>query len=58
MSSAEQLKVLVRGRLEAAAEEIFVVFQRVIDGYEEELERQRKLFDAVWKPEVKLHPTG
>lgn len=58
MSSAEQFKELVRGRLEAAAEEIFVVFQRVIDDYEEELERQRKFFDTVWRPVVRLHRTG
>lgn len=58
MSSATQIKEFVRGRLETAAEEIFAVFQRAIDDYVEELERRRKFFDAVWKPEVKLHRTG
>ncbi|KAI3359037.1 hypothetical protein L3Q82_015413 [Scortum barcoo] len=55
-------KALVKQRLTAAAEEIFVLFERTIAEYEEELsrskeenERQRKLLDAVFKPEVRLH---
>lgn len=58
MSLAELQKESVLGRLEAAAEEIFVAFHRVIINYEEELERHRKLFDATWKPAVKLHRKG
>ncbi|KAI3358990.1 hypothetical protein L3Q82_015372, partial [Scortum barcoo] len=56
------LRALVKQRLTAAAEEIFVLFERTIAEYEEELsrskeenERQRKLLDAVFKPEVRLH---
>ncbi|XP_075888526.1 uncharacterized protein LOC142892330 isoform X4 [Nelusetta ayraudi] len=54
MPSAEYLKELVRGRLAAAAEEIFAVFHRVIVDYEKELEQHRKLFDAACKPVVML----
>ncbi|XP_075888832.1 uncharacterized protein LOC142892501, partial [Nelusetta ayraudi] len=57
MPSAEYLKELVRDRLTAAAEEIFAVFHRVIVDYEKELEQRRKLFDAAWKPVVKLRRT-
>ncbi|XP_042350368.1 zinc finger protein 852-like [Plectropomus leopardus] len=57
MSSVEYLREFVSERLTAAAEEIFRVFKRTIVEYEEELERQRRLLDIVWKPEIKLHRT-
>ncbi|XP_042366665.1 zinc finger protein 664-like isoform X1 [Plectropomus leopardus] len=57
MSSVEYLREFVNGRLTAAAEEIFGVFKRTIVEYEEELERQRRLLDIVWKPQIKLHGT-
>ena len=59
------LRVLVNQRLTAAAEEIFVLFERTIAEYEEELcrskeekERQRKLLDAVFNPQLQLHRAG
>ncbi|KAI3358271.1 hypothetical protein L3Q82_003268 [Scortum barcoo] len=62
ISTKTNSKALVKQRLTAAAEEIFVLFERTIAEYEEELsrskeenERQRKLLDAVFKPEVRLH---
>lgn len=58
MSSAECLKQFVSDKLAAVAEEIFGVFHNAIVEYEEELERYRKLFDAAWKPVVKLRRTG
>ena len=48
----------MKQRLTAAAEEIFELFERTIAEYEEELCRQRKLLDAVLKPQVQLHRTG
>ena len=58
MSSVECLREFVNERLTAAAEEIFRVFKQTIVEYEEEIDRQRKLLDIVWKPEIKLHRIG
>ncbi|XP_036949752.1 zinc finger protein 2 homolog isoform X6 [Acanthopagrus latus] len=55
MSSVECLRGFISERLTAAAEEIFGVFQKTIVKYEEEIDRQRKLLDIFWKPEIKLH---
>ncbi|XP_073319151.1 uncharacterized protein [Pagrus major] len=55
MSKVQTLRVFVKQRLTAAAEEIFELFERTIAEYEEELGRQRKLLDAVFKPQVQLH---
>ena len=59
------LRASVTQRLTAAAEEIFVLFERSIAEYEEELsrskeenERQRKLLDAVFNPQLQLHRAG
>ncbi|XP_029284285.1 gastrula zinc finger protein xFG20-1-like [Cottoperca gobio] len=59
MCKVQMLRALVKQRLTAAAEEIFVLFERTIAEYEEELcrskeenERQRKLLDAVLKPQL------
>ncbi|XP_041813676.1 zinc finger protein 420-like [Chelmon rostratus] len=57
MSSVEYLREFVSERLTAAAEEIFRVFKETIVEYEEEIRRQRKLLDVVWKPEIKIHRT-
>ncbi|XP_033989763.1 zinc finger protein 2 homolog [Trematomus bernacchii] len=53
---------LVKQRLTAAAEDIFVLFERTIAEYEEELsrskqenERRRKLLDAVLQPQLQIH---
>ena len=53
----EYLREFVNERLTVAAEEIFRVVKRTIVEYEQELERQRRLLDMVWKPEVRLHRT-
>uniref|UniRef100_A0A671WX38 Zinc finger protein OZF-like n=1 Tax=Sparus aurata TaxID=8175 RepID=A0A671WX38_SPAAU len=57
MSKVQTLRVFMKQRLTAAAEEIFELFERTIAEYEEELCRQRKLLDAVTEPQVQLHRT-
>ncbi|XP_039980562.1 zinc finger protein 502-like [Xiphias gladius] len=57
MSSLQCLRRFVNERLTAAAEEIFGAFEKTIVEYEEEVARQRRLLDIVWKPEIKLHRT-
>nr|XP_040045236.1 zinc finger and SCAN domain-containing protein 2-like [Gasterosteus aculeatus aculeatus]XP_040045237.1 zinc finger and SCAN domain-containing protein 2-like [Gasterosteus aculeatus aculeatus]XP_040045238.1 zinc finger and SCAN domain-containing protein 2-like [Gasterosteus aculeatus aculeatus] len=56
------LRALLTERLAAAAEEIVGLFEETVAGYEERAERsereicrQRRLLDAVLKPQVKLH---
>lgn len=58
MSKVQTLRAIVTQRLTAAADEIFELFQRTIAEYEEEVWRQRKLLDAVFKPELRLHTAG
>ncbi|XP_059192784.1 zinc finger protein 879-like [Centropristis striata] len=55
MSSVDSFKEFVNERLTTAAEEIFGVFIKTIVEYEEEIDRQRRLLDIVWKPELQLH---
>ncbi|XP_033493694.2 uncharacterized protein LOC117264012 [Epinephelus lanceolatus] len=62
MCKVQMLRALVKQRLTAAAEEIFGLFERTIAEYEEQLcrskeenERQRKLLDAVYNPQLRLH---
>ncbi|KAM7413806.1 hypothetical protein PAMA_018886 [Pampus argenteus] len=64
MSKVEILREMVNQLLMAAAGEICGLFERTIADYEEELtcskrenEYQRKLLEAVLKPEVRLHRT-
>uniref|UniRef100_A0A3Q1B5X4 C2H2-type domain-containing protein n=1 Tax=Amphiprion ocellaris TaxID=80972 RepID=A0A3Q1B5X4_AMPOC len=57
MSSVQNLRELINQRLTAAAEEIFTEFEKTIVQYEEEIDRQRRLLDNMWKPEIKLHTT-
>ncbi|XP_029288956.1 zinc finger protein 37 homolog isoform X2 [Cottoperca gobio] len=57
MSSVECLREFVNERLNAAAEEIFRVFQEAVVEYEAEIHRLRRLLDVVWKPEINLHRT-
>ncbi|XP_061819468.2 uncharacterized protein [Nerophis lumbriciformis] len=59
MCHVQMLRALVSERLTAVVEEIFVVLERTIAEYEEELcrtkednERQRQLLDAVFKPQM------
>ncbi|KAM7019122.1 uncharacterized protein LKV04_009763 [Tautogolabrus adspersus] len=55
MSSVDYLRQFVSERLTAAAEEIFVVFERIIVEYEGEMDRQRRLLGVVLNPEIKLN---
>ncbi|XP_074543345.1 uncharacterized protein LOC141803282 [Halichoeres trimaculatus] len=62
MSKTQILRGFINQRLSAAAEEIFELFERTIAEYEEQLcrakeenQRQQKLLDAVYNPEVRLH---
>ncbi|XP_078126164.1 uncharacterized protein LOC144530457 [Sander vitreus] len=64
MSKVQMLRASVKQRLTAAAEEIFVLFERTIAEYEEERcrskeenERQRELLDAVFTPRLRLQRT-
>ncbi|XP_037329934.2 uncharacterized protein LOC119219125 isoform X2 [Pungitius pungitius] len=59
------LRALLTERLAAAAEEIVGLFEETVAEYEERAERsereicrQRRLLDAVLKPEVRLHRAG
>lgn len=56
--SVESLRTFVIERLTLAAEEIYRVFQQKIDGYEDELNYQRRLVESVWGPEIRLHRIG
>uniref|UniRef100_A0A672HXF6 C2H2-type domain-containing protein n=1 Tax=Salarias fasciatus TaxID=181472 RepID=A0A672HXF6_SALFA len=58
MTSVQVLREFINQRLTAAAGEIFTVFQQTIVQYEEEIERQRRLLEIIWQPQVKLHRTG
>ena len=58
MSVAESLREFVTERLAAATEDILGVFNRTVVQYEEELDRQRRLLDLVWKPHILLHRIG
>ena len=58
MSSSDSLRTFIIERLTVAAEEIFRVIQQKIDGYEAELDYQRRLVESVWRPEIKLLRIG
>ncbi|XP_054590347.2 zinc finger protein 260-like [Nothobranchius furzeri] len=55
MSSAQSLREFIRERLTAAAAEIFSEFEQTIVRYEEEIDRQRRLLEISWKPQINLH---
>ncbi|XP_023819671.2 uncharacterized protein LOC110013862 [Oryzias latipes] len=55
MSSLQSLRELISERLAAAAEEICRLCEGTIVQYEEELCRQRRLLDVIWKPQLQLH---
>ncbi|XP_035771832.1 zinc finger protein 853-like isoform X3 [Neolamprologus brichardi] len=57
MPSVQYLREFINERLTAAAEQIFLEFEKTIVQYEEEIDRQRRLLDITWKPEIKLHRT-
>ncbi|XP_035999487.1 uncharacterized protein LOC105926893 isoform X4 [Fundulus heteroclitus] len=54
MSSSQSLREFIRERLTAAAEEIFTEFDKTIVHYEEELDRQRRLLEICYKPQINL----
>lgn len=59
MSSIQLLRAVVSERLSAAAEEILEAVKKTIEGYEEEIGRQRQLLEAVLQPRIKLEkPAG
>ena len=58
MSSSDSLRTFIIERLNVAAEEIFRLIQQKIDGYEAELDYQRRLVESVWRPEIKLLRIG
>ncbi|XP_047187943.1 uncharacterized protein LOC118310843 isoform X3 [Scophthalmus maximus] len=58
MCSAQCWTQFVLERLTAAAELISRDFEQSVVEYEEEIDRQRRLLDIVWRPERKLHRTG
>ncbi|XP_078791140.1 uncharacterized protein LOC144986810 isoform X2 [Oryzias latipes] len=58
MSSLQSLRELISERLAAAAEEICRLCEGTIVQYEQELCRQRRLLDVIWKPQLQLHHIG
>ncbi|XP_051792872.1 RB-associated KRAB zinc finger protein-like isoform X29 [Acanthochromis polyacanthus] len=56
MCSVEYLRELISDRLAAAAGEIFTEFEKTIVQYQEEIDRQRRLLDVIWKPHIPLQP--
>lgn len=59
MNAAETFRLMVTERLEAVAEEIFLIFRRSVAQYEEEIERQRRLLvSSTCAPHAKVHRTG
>ncbi|XP_051803965.1 zinc finger protein 862-like isoform X3 [Acanthochromis polyacanthus] len=54
MCSVEYLRELISDRLAAAAGEIFSEFEKTIVQYQEEIDRQRRLLDVIWKPYIPL----
>ncbi|XP_051806508.1 zinc finger protein 568-like isoform X2 [Acanthochromis polyacanthus] len=56
MCSVEYLRELISDRLTAAAGEIFTEFEKTIVQYQEEIDRQRRLLDVIWKPHIPLQP--
>ncbi|KAM9424421.1 uncharacterized protein KZ484_001479 [Pholidichthys leucotaenia] len=55
MFSVQCLRRLARERLAAAAGEIITEFEQIIDQYEEEIDRQRRLLNICWCPQIKIH---
>ncbi|XP_061568571.1 zinc finger protein 436-like [Cololabis saira] len=54
-TKVNHLREFIGQRLTAAAVEIFSVFEKTVLEYEEELDRQRRLLDLAWKPEIRLN---
>ena len=58
MSLGQSLRDFVRQRLSSAVEEIFSEFEKTLVQYEEVIDRQRRLLDVTWKPEIRLTRVG
>ncbi|XP_029974633.1 uncharacterized protein LOC115408167 [Salarias fasciatus] len=56
-NSHNSVRDLTTQRLTAAAVEIFAMVEQTIVQYEEEIERQRRLLEINWNPQIKLHRT-
>ncbi|XP_076010119.1 uncharacterized protein LOC143003386 [Genypterus blacodes] len=54
MSSTMNLREFINARLSAAAEEIVGMFEESIAAYEQEIDRQRRLLDVVFTPQIKM----
>ncbi|KAM9426604.1 uncharacterized protein KZ484_020791 isoform 2-T2 [Pholidichthys leucotaenia] len=54
MFSVQGLRRLARERLAAAAAEIITEFEQIIDQYEEAIDRQRRLLNIHWCPQIKI----
>ncbi|XP_041861462.1 zinc finger protein OZF-like [Melanotaenia boesemani] len=57
MYSVQHLREFITERLNAAAKEIFTELEKTIVQYEEEIDRQRRLLDIIWKPQRNSHTT-
>ncbi|KAM9719143.1 uncharacterized protein ACNS7B_020106 [Menidia menidia] len=57
MSSVQHLREFISQRLTAAAQEIFMEFEKTIVHYEDEIHRQRRLLESCWKAQI-LVPTA
>ncbi|KAM9424877.1 uncharacterized protein KZ484_005449 isoform 1-T1 [Pholidichthys leucotaenia] len=55
MFSVHCLRRLARERLAAAAAEIITEFEQIIDQYKEEIDRQRRLLNICWCPQIKIY---
>ncbi|CAB1438892.1 unnamed protein product [Pleuronectes platessa] len=56
-ATVQGLRRFISERLTAAAAEILGACETTIAEYEGEIDRQRRLLDVIWKPEIKLHRT-
>ncbi|KAM9425640.1 uncharacterized protein KZ484_011591 [Pholidichthys leucotaenia] len=55
MFSVQCLRRLARERLAAAAAEIIMEFEQIIDQYEKEIDCQRRQLNICWWPQIKIH---
>ncbi|XP_029974657.1 zinc finger protein 75A-like [Salarias fasciatus] len=56
-NSHNSVRDLTTQRLTAAAVEIFAMVEQTVVQYEEEIDRQRRLLEIDWNPQIKLHRT-
>uniref|UniRef100_A0A672GA90 C2H2-type domain-containing protein n=1 Tax=Salarias fasciatus TaxID=181472 RepID=A0A672GA90_SALFA len=58
MASVQTLRKFINERLTAAAGEFFTIFEQTIVLYKEELDRQNRLLEIIFTPQVKFHGTA